>query len=77
MSDSKLKQPLEIINVPEALLRVETVMVLCGKSRPTILRHVREGQFPQPLRINPRCTRWRAADVKAWLQAQAQQGEAA
>lgn len=28
---------------------------------------VRENRFPQPMRFGPRCTRWRAAEVRAWL----------
>jgi hypothetical protein len=33
---------------------------------------VRAKRFPQPLRFGPRCTRWRSADVRAWLIARAQ-----
>jgi predicted DNA-binding transcriptional regulator AlpA len=35
---------------------------------------VRTGQAPQPVMRAPRCTRWRLADVRAWLAARAERG---
>lgn len=35
---------------------------------------VRRGQAPQPAIRAPRCTRWRLADVRAWLAQRAEQG---
>lgn len=37
---------------------------------------VRLNRFPQPLRFGPRCTRWRLADVRAWLIERASQPQA-
>jgi prophage regulatory protein len=49
------------------LLTVKDVLVLTGyKSRTTLYRLVRRGQFPNPCAINARQIRWRADDVAAW-----------
>ena len=36
-------------------------------SRATIWRKVKDGKFPQPVRIGVRGIRWRRADIDAWL----------
>lgn len=36
-------------------------------SRSSIFSLVKQGRFPQPVRIGSRCTRWRVADVRAYL----------
>lgn len=37
-------------------------------SRATIWRWVQSGrfQFPQPVKLSPGCTRWRASDIQKW-----------
>lgn len=60
--------------VPDSLLRVAVVESLTGMTRGTIYRKVKEGNFCQPIRLNSRCSRWRAGDVQAWLRAQAKGG---
>jgi prophage regulatory protein len=35
-------------------------------SRSTLWAKVKEGSFPKPVRLGPRTTAWRAADVLAW-----------
>lgn len=52
-----------------ALLRVDAVSAMAGLSRSTLFARSAAGTFPQPLRMGTRCTRWRAADVQAWLKA--------
>ena len=36
-------------------------------ARCTVSRWVREGTFPQPVKIGPRRIAWRRADVERWL----------
>lgn len=43
-------------------------------SVPTVWRWAREGNFPQPVKLGPGCTRWRLADLEAW---EAERGEVA
>lgn len=64
-------QTVHSIQIPEALLRIETVVAVTGLSSATIYRKVREGKFPVPVKDGPRCTRWVAANVSNWLRARA------
>jgi len=37
-----------------------------GVGRATPWRWVSKGEFPQPVRLSPACTRWRLSDVEKW-----------
>ena len=37
-----------------------------GVHRVTPWKWVQAGRFPQPVKLGPGCTRWRASDVEAW-----------
>lgn len=63
-------QPLHAVQLDDALLRIKTVTHACGVSVSTIYRKIAAGEFPAPVRLGARCTRWKAADVRAWIQAQ-------
>lgn len=63
-------QPLDAVRLPDALLRIQTVAQATGLSSATLYRKVAAREFPQPIRLGQRCTRWKAADVRAWIQAQ-------
>lgn len=63
-------QPLHAVQLADALLRIQTVVQAVGLSEPTIYRKLAVGEFPMPVRLGKRCTRWKAADVRAWIQAQ-------
>jgi prophage regulatory protein len=62
-------QPLHAVQLADALLRIKTVTHACGVSAATIYRMIAAGEFPEPVRLGKRCTRWKAADVRAWIQA--------
>lgn len=64
-------QPLHAAQIAEALLRMATVESVTGLSKSTIYSKLANNDFPQPVRLGSRCTRFRAADVTAWLAAQA------
>ena len=49
------------------LLRRTEVERYCQISRSTIYRLMREGLFPEPLRIGPRAVRWSEQELMAWL----------
>ena len=51
----------------ERLMRRDEVLHLCGISRTTLDTMVREGTFPQPVRIHARAVGWRVKDILAWL----------
>lgn len=65
------RQPIEAAALPDALLRMANVEAQTGLSRPTIYRKIAAGEFPQPVRLGRRCSRWSAAAVREWIQAQA------
>ncbi len=70
------RQPIQAAENPDALLTLQTVVAITGLSTSSIYRKL-SGDFPQPIRMGARCTRWRAADVTAWLRKQAAQAKAA
>lgn len=68
-----------VLNVDAALLRIDTLMAITGLGRTTIYSRLgkvsgREGDpmFPKPFYVGPtKRLRWRAADVRRWLEQQA------
>ncbi|MCY4613807.1 MAG: AlpA family phage regulatory protein [Nitrospira sp.] len=38
-----------------------------GLSRSTIYRKMREGTFPVPVKVSERAVRWRASDIRAYV----------
>jgi excisionase family DNA binding protein len=72
-SDSKPKtrseQPLQAAQIPHALLNLRSLQTLSGLGKTTIYGLIKTGEL-KPVRLGTRCTRFRAGDVQAWLQAQ-------
>lgn len=60
-------QPLSALHVDGALLMKPTVVAACGLAGSTIDRKVAKGEFPKPVKLSARCTRWRSQDVRRWL----------
>lgn len=58
---------------PDAFLAVHVVAALAGVSAWTVHEWVKAGVFPRPLWLGAQTKRWRAGDVRAWLQARAAQ----
>ncbi|WP_082322116.1 helix-turn-helix transcriptional regulator [Variovorax paradoxus] len=51
-----------------ALLRCPAVVALVGLSRSEIYRRMAAGTFPRPVKLGPRCSRWRAQEIGEWLE---------
>jgi prophage regulatory protein len=66
---ASIPQPLHAAQIADALLKLPTVQALTGLSKTTIYAKAAAGELT-PIRMGKRCTRWRSADVTAWLQAQ-------
>jgi prophage regulatory protein len=64
------QQPLHVAQLTDALLRLRTVQSVTGLGRSSIYGKVNDGTFPPPVKLGVRCTRWRSADITAWLRAQ-------
>lgn len=60
-------QGVETVQVPDALLKIQTVVAVTGLSESTIRRRVASGAFPAPVRDGKHCTRWVAGKVQDWL----------
>ncbi|MDM0007875.1 AlpA family phage regulatory protein [Variovorax sp. J22G73] len=65
----KLDEADALAGHPAALLRCSYVTALTGLSRSTLYAKIAVGTFPEPVRLGPRCSRWRVRDVAAWLDA--------
>jgi len=59
---------------PTRVLRLPEVHTRCGVSPSTILRMVRTGVFPSPVRVGVRSIGWYESDVEAWLRSRAWAG---
>ncbi|APY91875.1 MULTISPECIES: helix-turn-helix transcriptional regulator [Burkholderia] len=54
------------------ILRLVGVLEATGVSKGAIYKWVREGKFPEPVRLSARTVGWRQVDVDAWLEAREQ-----
>ena len=52
---------------PDKILRMRTVLERTGLSRATIYRKMRDGTFPNQLRISEHCRGWRESAVNRWM----------
>jgi len=68
----KTKTPpsLAMLAFPDALVNISVVSAITGLSASSIFRKTTAGQFPEPVRMSSRCTRWKAGSVMAWLKMQ-------
>ena len=53
----------------DKMLRREEVETICGLTRSTIYRLMREDRFPLPKRLGPRAVRWPSSEIETWLAA--------
>ena len=51
----------------DRLLRLNEVITRTGLSRSSIYRMMRDGSFPEPLKIGARAVRWPESEIEAWL----------
>lgn len=54
----------------EGFLRAHAVAQILGVAIVTVWRWSANGRLPQPVRLSPRVTVWRAQDLRAWMQDQ-------
>jgi len=55
------------VNENDRLLRRSQVEARTGLSRSSLYRKMRDGSFPEPLKISARAVRWPESEVAAWL----------
>ena len=64
---STRKPVVHVHDVTGGMLRLPGVLALFPVSKSTWWAGVKEGKFPCPIRIGPRCTAWRRSDIEAFL----------
>jgi predicted DNA-binding transcriptional regulator AlpA len=55
------------IEDPNALLTLASVRARTGLSEASIYRKIKTCDFPEPVRLGARCSRWRLGAILAWL----------
>lgn len=50
------------------VLRLPKVSKATALSRSTLLRRVKEGTFPAPIKIGPRAVGWLESEVSKWIE---------
>lgn len=53
---------------PEALLRLPAVLQRFPVSRSKFLQGVKDGIYPKPVTITPRCVAWRDSEISALIE---------
>ena len=64
-------QSVDVLQVPDAHVRIELVEQLFGVERTTIHRWVKRGHFPPPLKLGQRYAYWPARVINEQLSANA------
>lgn len=59
------------------LLDVKQVAELLNIGVSTVWALVKEGRFPEPIRLTSRCSRWKRSDIVAWSKTLSNENEAA
>ena len=49
------------------VLRLPTVLERIGLSKSTLWRLIKDGEFPEPIKLGPRATGWLEEEVEAWI----------
>lgn len=60
MTNKTVVQPLAV--------SVKGAAEMVGVHPRTVWALVAKGVFPKPIKLSPGCTRWRVADLEAWLE---------
>jgi len=50
------------------LLRLPDVIKLTTLSKTEIYRRIQQGRFPRQVKLSPRKSAWRQADIEQWMQ---------
>ncbi|MGE8127733.1 helix-turn-helix transcriptional regulator [Methylobacterium sp. NPDC080182] len=59
------------------MLRIEAVTAKTGISKSGVYAMVARGEFPAPVRVGPRASRWRSGAVDEWIRRRLTEGAAA
>ena len=51
----------------EQLLKIGQVVEITGLSRSAIYAMMRQGRFPEPVKLAAKAVRWRESELQAWV----------
>lgn len=54
------------------VIRLPEVLRMCGVSRPSVYRKMKEGTFPKQLKLGTAAVGWLRAEVEQWINEKAQ-----
>jgi prophage regulatory protein len=63
-------------HTPAIFIRLSEVEQLIGLKRTAIYKRIKDGEFPAPVKVGKRASRWSTADIEKWAQAKHQQASA-
>ena len=49
------------------MISIKEASKILGVSEKTLWEWVRKGEFPQPIKLSPTITVWRATDIAEWM----------
>jgi predicted DNA-binding transcriptional regulator AlpA len=75
MTKDQAYRPVPEILSAASLLRLPQVLSVIPVSRSTWWNRLRSGDFPQPVKLGPRTTAWRASDIADLLARLSDQNE--
>lgn len=52
---------------PDKILRMRSILQRTGLSRSTIYRKMKDGTFPNQVRISEHCCGWRESAISRWI----------
>jgi len=62
-------------DIPETgFLRLPQVLTVIPLGKTSWWKGVKSGRFPKPIKLSPRCTAWRAEDIRQLIESLSEQG---
>jgi len=52
----------------ERFIRLGEVLSICGKSKSSLYKAIKEGKFPPPIKLQGRSSAWIKSEVQQWIQ---------
>jgi prophage regulatory protein len=50
-----------------SIQRIEAVSIRTALPKPSIYRLMKEGKFPQSVKLSPRASGWKSTDIDEWI----------
>jgi len=57
------------VTTEKSILRLPAVMAKTGYKRSTVYKSIKDGTFPEPIKLGPQSVGWLASEIDAWIDA--------